>query len=219
MEKVHNFYKIGKKEIGNFCYTGLDINHCNDGIKINQDEYIATIDKIDVAKGSGIKKADPVDDAGRKALRRAVGQSNWAARRSRPDVCFDLMELSMKFQKAQISELQRANKVIERLQSQQSAILFPRLKKPSQIITYSDASYGNLIDRISSGRGHVIFLADDDLKSAPLAWTTNKVKRVVTSTLAAEAHSLHDCVNHAIYLRSMVAEAIQVRPTPTLTTC
>ena len=59
----------------------------------------------------------------------------------------------------------------------------------------------------------MIFLADDDLKSTPLAWTTNKVKHVVTSTLAAEALSLHDCVNHAIYLPSMVAEAIQVRPT------
>ena len=80
------------------------------------------------------------------------------------------------------------------------------------MITYSDASYGNLIDGVSSGRGHVIFLADENLRSAPLAWTVNKVKRVVTSTLAAEALSLHACINHAIYIRHVIAEALNRKP-------
>jgi hypothetical protein len=127
-------------------------------------------------------------------------------------VGFDLMELSMKFNNATVEDLRRAKKVVDRLKMEEVAILFPRLKGELRIVTYSDASFANLTDGVSSGRGHVIFLADEQNHAAPLNWTTNKVKRVVHSTLAAEALSLLQCLGTAEYIRFILAEAMMTKP-------
>ena len=50
-------------------------------------------------------------------------------------------------------------------------------------------------DRVSSGGGYVIFVADKELRSAPVLWTSTKIKRVVRSSLAAEALIAVDCVD------------------------
>ena len=44
----------------------------------------------------------------------------------------------------------------------------------------------------------------------PIAWTSNKVRRVVGSTAAAEALSLHMATSHTIYLREVLAETLGV---------
>ena len=59
-----------------------------------------------------LKRSDLINQAGKSPLRQAVGQANWAARRTRPEVSFDLMELSMKFNSTTVADLIRANKVI-----------------------------------------------------------------------------------------------------------
>ena len=41
-----------------------------------------------------------------------------------------------------------------------------------------------------------------------LAWSSNKVKRVVGSMLAAKALSLQEAVSQAIYLRAILAKII-----------
>ena len=150
------------------------------------------MEKIIVLSKIGSRNTDLVTEDDRRALRKTVGQANWASRLYRPDVSFYLMELSMKFNCPQKMDLGRANKVIDRLQTQAFSILFPKLSDPKKIVTYSDASYGNLIDGVLCGHGHIIFLSDDNSRSAPLACTEKKVRCVITSTLAAEDLSLHD---------------------------
>ena len=47
-------------------------------------------------------------------------------------------------------------------------------------------------------------------QAAPLGWTSNKVKRVVGSTVAAEALSMQMALAHSIYLRAILAETLGV---------
>ena len=90
------------------------------------------------------------------------------------------------------------------------SILFPRLSGKLSIITHSDASFANLIDTVSSGQGHVVFLADEQQRVAPISWSANKIKRVVSSTLAAKALSLQECLNTAEFIRFILAESMRV---------
>ena len=54
-----------------------------------------------------------------------------------------------------------------------------------------------------------MFLTNEkEQEAATLAWTSNKVKRVLGTTLAAEALSLQEAVSHAIHLRSILAEVL-----------
>ena len=207
IRKIREKYRIGKSEDGSFIYTGLNINEVPEGIKIDQLQYIPEISTVSIPNGPGVCKDDIVPSESKSSLRRTVGQANWAARRTRPDVGFDLMELSMRFNNATVSDLRRAKKVVDRLNMEEVVILFPRLSPTKlSIRTYSDASFANLIDGVSSGRGHVIFLVDENDQSAPLHWTSNKVKRVVNSTLAAEALALQEAIDCAIYLRELLRE-------------
>ena len=65
-------------------------------------------------------------------------------------------------------------------------------------------------DGISSTGGHVIILLGENQRCAPLSWSCAKIKRVVKSTLAAEALSLSNAIDNAIYLRVIVSELLGV---------
>ena len=161
IQGIRSKYNIGKYEERSFVYTGLNIQEFREGITIDQIEYINEIDTINIPNNPETRKDDAASPSLKTALRRTVGQANWAARRTRPDVCFDIMELSMRFNNACISDLRRAKKVVDRLIMNETSILFPRLSGKLSILTHSDASFANLIDTVSSGQGHIVFLADE----------------------------------------------------------
>ena len=120
---------------------------------------------------------------------------------------FTIVELSSKIKTAQLEDLKKANKAINRLAAMPSKLLFPRIGGKLCIVTYSDAGFWNLPDQISSGAGHTVFLTnEEEWEVVPLAWSSNKVKRVVGSTPAAEVLSLQVAVSHAIYLHTILTE-------------
>lgn len=87
-------------------------------------------------------------------------------------------------------------------------MFFPRLGEQDtwKIQVFCDASWGNLPDGVSSAQGHVIFLSGETGRSSPLRWTSNKIKRKVSSTLAAETLAMQDALDEAVYLGSLITE-------------
>ena len=51
---------------------------------------------------------------------------------------------------------------------------------------------------------------DSKLNCAPLCWKSNKIKRKVRSTLAAEALILESGIEHALFLRALLKEMLVV---------
>ena len=95
------------------------------------------------------------------------------------------------------------NKAINSLIVNPVKLLFPKVTGVLRIVVYSDSAFTNLPDQISSGCGHIIFLAGGGDCAAPLAWSSNKVKRVVGSTIAAKALSLQEAISHGYALRAV----------------
>ena len=73
---------------------------------------------------------------------------------------------------------------------------------------YSDDSHTNICQGTGSVGAHIIFLADNKGLCCPLAWKSNKIKRVVRSTLAAEALSLQEGVEEAVYTNHLIQEML-----------
>ena len=67
---------------------------------------------------------------------------------------------------------------------------------------FTDASYANLNDRVSSVGVYVIFLVNSNNNYCLLTWYSNKIKRVVRSNIGAEALSLRDGLEDAIQHRN-----------------
>ena len=76
-----------------------------------------------------------------------------------------------------------------------------------EIVAYSDASFGNVKNGGSQG-GYVVFITDAKNKACPLCWSSKRLKRVVRSTLAAEALALLEALDSAIFIRQFLSEIL-----------
>ena len=83
----------------------------------------------------------------------------------------------------------------------------------AQLVTYGDASFANM-EGSKSQFGVIMFLTHEPRRfwhgefqlGHLVYWTSSTIKRVVRSTLAAEAHSVSEAVEEAHFLRSVLAE-------------
>ena len=139
-----------------------------------------------------------------------IGQANWAASQLRPDASFDVTDLSINMKHPQVKHLLEANKLIRKLISKYCGIVFLRLRdlRNLRLVTFTDASYANMSDGVSSVGGQIEFLVCQHQSCCPLAWSVNKIKRVVRSTIAAETLSMIDGLETAFYLGCILTEII-----------
>ena len=85
-------------------------------------------------------------------LRRVVGQSNWLAGISRPDISFDVCQASTRIKDATVADVLVVNKIVRKIKNEPSHVLFPCLDSSSvHLKTYTDASLNNLPNGESQG--------------------------------------------------------------------
>ena len=79
------------------------------------------------------------------------------------------------------------------------------------LVSWSDGAFANLPDRVSSGSGYIILLVDESGACCPLVWRSNKIKRVVKSTIAAEALVFGESVGHSLYFAALLEEVLELK--------
>ena len=127
-------------------------------------------------------------------FRTLAGQLNWTSSQTRPDISYQAFEVSTSMKNATICDLKTANKYIRKLKSLGAVLKFPNLGNLEnvKIMCFNDASFANLKSGSSQG-DFIIFLCGSG-KYAPIAWKSNKLKRVVKSTLYAETLALEEAI-------------------------
>ena len=105
------------------------------------------------------------------------------------------------------------NNIFFRLAETESIVRFAALQGDIWLSVFTDAALGNLSDGVSSTAGTLVFLANG-YAVCPLSWRANKIKRKVTSTLAAEALALQDGLNEALYLQQLLSEMLPAEILP-----
>lgn len=197
MQSLERTFDIGSKQSS--CFTSCQLPDYS--IIIEQKSFTDSIKYLDIDKNR--RTSDGVTESERTSLRAAIGQLNWIAGMSRPDLSFDVCQLSSLVKNATVSDMIYANKVIKRAQTEPLSLLVPSLDlSQSKIVTFADASYNNLPEGGSQG-GNVIFLSDGK-RSTPLQWSSARIKRVVRSTLAAESLSASSACDSSLYLANLV---------------
>ena len=215
LPKAMEIFQVGKNERGSFMYTGFKIDQDAQGITLDQSHFTKNIE-IKPIEASRLKdkKAVLTEDE-RSDLRKMTGSLNWAVRATRPDLSFEMIELSTKFRKGTVEDLTRARKALGNLKQNKAEIRIPNLGNANhwEMLLYSDAALGNLNDGIDSTGGHIILLTNANRKMCvAIDWQANKTRRVARSSLTAEALSLCDGLDNAIYLRDLIEEILNVSP-------
>ena len=113
---------------------------------------------------------------------------------------------SSRIKSATVNDIIETNRIIKFVKTTPNFISIPRLNINSlKIVAFSDASYNNLGDGGSQG-AHIIFLADDENNCSPMYWASNRIDRVVKSTLGAEKLALVDGSDTAYFISKLLSE-------------
>jgi ribonuclease HI len=192
-----------------FPYLGLQIEQFNNGIKLCQNGYVDNIEISSIPVTRSTEKKAALTAKELTAYRALVGSINWAVCGSRPDLYFEMIDLSTKFRCALVEDWLRARKVVRRLQEEDCSVFFPDLGniKDVRLCVFTDAAFGNLNDGVSSTAGYVVFAVSKD-KACPLSWKSNKIKRIVRSTLAAEVLACLEGLEDCLYLKAVIQEIL-----------
>ena len=95
LHEVSRKFKFSKVESNRFKYLGCQVEKLANGdIELNQNDYIASIDEVEVTSKSN---SCPVNEAERKTIRRVVGELLCVSLMTRPDLSFEVNRLSSKF--------------------------------------------------------------------------------------------------------------------------
>ena len=200
-------FLIGSSASVTFTYVGLSIKSYEDGITIDQTEYISSLTPIPICRARASQKKSHLLQPEKVAYRALVGQLNWVATHTRPDIAFETCQLSVYFNQATIADLIRLNKLVDRVKRECVNLFFPRIQSLEKCIIecYADASFGNLPEDKSQG-GLIIFLRDKYGKRCPILWQSRKLDRVVGSTLAAEALALIEGAGAAVNIAEIIKQ-------------
>ena len=207
--KVLEAFIIGKTENQSFAYTGFKLSQDNTGILLDQTEYVQNLEILDLDTNRLRAKGVEMNQNELTYLRHYAGALNWAVGITRPDLSFDMISLSTHFKGGNVSALKQAHSVVKVLKKMPAYIRISNLGDTNncELWVFSDAAHRNLNNNTDSAGGYIIFMVNTkNGNCSPIEWRANKIKRKVSSTLAAEMLALSNALEAAIGTRDQIYE-------------
>ena len=205
-------FKFGSEGDEDFLYVGLHVVQSDGQVVVDQNQYV---DDLELPSSSTAGSQDALlDEEGQADFRSVVGRIGWVANSTRPDLSYDHLVLSMKLGKATGRDMNLACKSIKKIKLDGTQMKFVDMGPMSEwtLQGYGDAGFKSLPDKTSSCGGHVIMLSNKVRGlSCVLDWRSKKLKRVVTSSTAAEALAVNDALDMMVYLKSVLGELLGER--------
>ena len=142
--------------------------------------YICSLESVVPSKERRMQKNSDLSPVEKSEFRTLIGQLSWVATNSRPDIAYDVCELSTLLNEANVGDFMRLNKVISRVKNETVILQYPSLQNIDNCMfeCFSDASFANLSNSGSQG-GFIIFLKDENNARCPIFW---KLGRYVESS-------------------------------------
>jgi len=203
-----------------FRYCGKNVEQHDDySVSIDQVESIDSLETIDLPKDKRKNTETLLDAAEISELRSGNGALGWIARQSRPDVAFHTSKIAQSMGMPRVRDVLLYNKAVHMLkESRDHKFDFAAGLDydTAEIVAFSDASFANIDDEklgqdVRSQCGVCALLVSPNIASGPvvahiLLWESSSSKRVVRSTLAAEAYAASEAAEALAWLRALYKE-------------
>ena len=146
IDNLSSVLKFRAEHSSAFTYIGIQLEqHSDFSIMLNQNNFAASIKMITLLATSDANTL--LTDKESTALCSAIGQLNWLAGMSRPEINFEICNVASKVKEATICDAIQINKVITRVQSEETQVTFPPLDLNSvPVKAYADGSFNSLPD-------------------------------------------------------------------------
>ena len=169
IELLKKMFKISREHESAIQYIGLNVKQENQAIIVDQMNYIQSIQPINIDQKWLKHKDLQANEFEKHQLRALLGQLNWVAAMSRPEISFLVSEISGVQSKSKVSDLLKANKILREIKNDSLKIKFVKFDLSNvKLAVYYDASFANLKDGGSQG-GFIILLYDGLQNCCPIA--------------------------------------------------
>ena len=209
LKEVALKFPFGSHRKRNFTFTGLRIEQQADySININQTQYIKDIASITISRERRSQPESVVTEAERQSLRAVIGSLQYAAVNTRPDLCSRLSWLQSEINRAKVSTLIDANRILHEARIHAGVQISVKAIPIDSVrfVAFSDASFASN-KTTSSHQGMIIMACHQSIGSnhhgdvSPIVWHSKKIQKVAVSTLSAEAMSLAGAVDVLSWIR------------------
>ena len=207
-------FEIGKRSDLPCTYLGLSVEWQENAYKIKLNKFCENLQQIqpDVLQqktSNGLLTAEQ-----ERSLRSILGKLLWPAVQTRPDLAFAVSYYSSVIKTAGITSLIAVNKLVGRLcNSEHVNLLFKSLgsKEYWRLLCFTDASFNNFADG-STQAGYLIFLYNHvtTLDCNLIAWKSFKLRRIASSTVAAETFAAVQALEACLELQNTLSHAFNV---------
>ena len=211
MKPLKERFTFGKEAESEFDYIGLHVSKKGDSIIVNQDKYVADLEIPDITELKNLLGEEVLPEEYQKIFREIVGKIGWMTNTSRPDLCYEKVILNTKVGKATVNDIKTAIKIVRKLKNGPTEMKFPDLGDIAQwtLQGYGDAGYKSLPDKVSSCGGQVIMIVNKKKGvRCIVSWRSRKLRRVVSSSTAAEALAANDTLDELVYLKEVLKEVL-----------
>ena len=209
LKELEMRFPFGSKKRQNFVFTGLQISQKEDySIHVDQEQYVKDISPISIGKGRRQQSEESVSEDERQSLRAVIGSLQYASTNTRPDLGSRLGWLQSQINKAKVSTLLDANRVLHEAKEPANIKLIIHHIPIDDIrfAAFSDASFASEKCH-DSHQGMIIMAAHKRIgenRSSvinPIVWHSRKIQKVAVSTLSAEAMALAGAVDSLSWVR------------------
>ena len=170
---------------------------------------------ISIERGRRSQPDSPVTEEERQKARGAIGSIAWAAKEGRPDLAAPASILASRVKTMKVKDLVQINRAIQNAKAKRDLTLryFPIPPDKLGWGTVTDASWANHEDGASQGAVAIVAFDKKLLDGASAAcsivwWKSGKLRRKVSSTLAAEAQALNKGLGDLVWARAIYAELL-----------
>ena len=188
-------------------YLGLCIDSAMSGYSVSQQAFHETLCEMPLTHSKD-EKTRPTTPEEKKELRGIIGKLLWLSVQTRPEISCSLSQLSSNLKESNVSDILAANKLIRYVRSEEVTLKFPELGliNDCRFVVFTDASLANNKDG-STQAGYLVFLTNIKTGDCSLiSWRSQKLKRIVRSTLSAETLACVDGVDAAFLMQNLMKE-------------
>ena len=208
MDPLSNKFKISKREIQKFRFTGVDVEGQENGdVQISQESYVEALEKINIKNDDNDKRSLNREEF--KLYRGLVGKLTWLSEMTRPDLSYDTLELAGHNKDATVASMRKINKTVDKAKKTKGVVKYSRIGTFSdlKILAISDGGLNRMEDRTLSVMGKTLFLSNqEETRVSPLLWKSKTIQTVCKSAKTAETRACDKTMEDGIYLARCVHE-------------
>ena len=209
LEPLKEIFTFGEDKEDKFKYTGVQIEVQEDGIVLNGNQSINDL-RVPDLKTLEEQNEGELEEEGQSAFRSFVGQLSALNNQVRPDISFPVKEMAVKQNKATKADMRKVRALVKRMKEDPFQIKLSKLEETYEdwiLLTFADASYKGLADKVSSVGGIITFMVNrNDKKCHLLEWSSHKLTRVCTSPFSAESLNITQAIGRLALLKKNLVE-------------